>query len=97
MDIYVNVTDDDGLCTWYNSVDGESYLRDAVDLQDRNTDKFAGTAFATPCAAKAAGKRAKQLANWDGSINPKVKFFTMVKGTPVEIAFTRDGQIRYEK
>ena len=94
MKIYVNVTDDDGLCAWYNSRAGESYLYDSPELIDWNTDEFVGTAFTTVARAKAAGSKARSMARWNGSVDPKVRFFRVVGGEVVETGFTRDGKIR---
>lgn len=91
MEIFVNVTDDMGLCAWYNhdSISGLSYLNDSAELQDWNTDEFAGTAFDSVNAAKAAGSKAKSLAAFDGAINPKVKYYQFIKGKQVETKLSK--------
>lgn len=96
MKIYVNVTDGTGLCAWYNHdpASGLSYLHDSAELQDWNIGEFAGAAFDSVKAAKAAGGKAKSLAAFDGAINPKVKFYQQIKGKQVEVKFTKDGKIK---
>lgn len=96
MEIYVNVTDDAGLCAWHSHdpASGLSYLHDSAELQDWNTDEFAGTAFDSAKAAKAAGSKARALAAFDGALNPKVKYYQQINGKQVEVRFTRDGKIK---
>ena len=77
MEIYVQVTDDDGLCAWYNcdESNGQCSVFDSVELEHWDTGERAGTPCKSVTSAKAAGKYAKMIANWDGAVNPKVKYF----------------------
>ena len=96
MEIYVRVTDDDGLCAWYNcdESNGQCYLFDSVELEHWDTGERVGTPCKSAISAKAAGKYAKMIANWDGAVNPKVKYFRYLRGKLVETKFTKDNKIK---
>lgn len=96
MEIFVNVTSDDGVCEWYNHNDhtGETFLHPSTELIDQSTDEFAGTPLKTVEAAKRAGSAAKSLASWNGVHKPKVHYYQCVDGKQVEVKFTRDNKIK---
>jgi len=93
MKIYIRIHDDDGIITWWNHTNYESYFMDGKDLIS-NEDYFRGTPCTTFKQLKHEAKEAKLLAYHNAFINPKVTYWRFVNGEFVQTKFTRDGKIK---
>lgn len=100
MEIYIRIdSDDDGYRGWWSFfINGESFLVDGRALW--TTSKITGDEYArgTACTsikqAKREAKVAKDIAGWDGIVDPKVSFWRQVGNKLIQTKFTRDNKLK---
>lgn len=98
MEIYIQITsDDDGTSVWWNADGNQSYFMDGRELEavtEWGEEYLRGTAFNSIRKAMKEARYAKNLASYDGIVDPKVTFWRMTGGKLIKTKFTRDGKIK---